>query len=128
LPTGTNFHTMMSVNKSKVRVSVLVQNTQGIMALFCLVMIGLIGGVYLFMLNHMAFRGYVLQKEVESQKSLETQLSTLETKIAKIEAQEYLNKSRTIKNFATYQKPHFFVQKNSFTAQKLMKDQQPAEL
>lgn len=123
-----NFHTMMSVSKSKVRVSVLVQNTQGIMALFCFVVIGLIGGLYLFMMNHMAFRGYVLQKEVESQRSLETQLSALENNIAKSEAREYLQKNRIIKQFATYEKPMFFVKKDTFTAQKPVKTAQKSEL
>lgn len=119
---------MVIVNKSKVRVSVLVRNTQGIMALFFLVVIGLVGGVYLFIQNHMAFRGYVLQKEVESQKLLEAELSILETQIAKIEAQDFLHKNRTIKQFLTYDKPQFFVKKDSFTAQSPVEIIPPSEL
>lgn len=119
---------MVIVNKSKVRVSVLVRNTQGIMILFLLLVVGLVGGIYLFILNHMAFRGYVLQKQVESQKTLEAELSILETQIAKIEARDFLKKNKQIKQFATYDKPQFFVQKDSFTAQKPIEISAASEL
>lgn len=96
----------------------MVQSTQGMAVLFFLLVIGLVGGLYLFTMNHMAFHGYVLQKQIEQQKDLNTELSILETKIAKIETQEFLVKNKFIKDFPAYEKPQFFVQKDSFTAQK----------
>jgi hypothetical protein len=116
------------VKQSKIRVSVLVKNTQGVIAVFLLAIVGSIGGVYLFILNHVAFRGYVLQKQVEEFKSLETQLSTLETTIAKIEAQEFLQKNRMIKSFDTYDTPQFFVQKDVFTAKETLRENFHSEL
>ena len=106
----------------------LVENTQGIIAIFLLAVVASVGGIYLFLLNHVAFRGYVLQKQVEELKSLETQLSTIETTIAKIESQEYLHKKNIIKSFDTYDTPQFFVKKDIFTAKETLRKNFHSEL
>ena len=77
----------------------------------------LLGGIALFVLNHVALRGYVFQVEAEKREALLNDIAILETKIAGIESRFSLKKSNTTKSMVTRNNGYIFVEPETKTAQ-----------
>ena len=76
-----------------------------------------LGGVSLFVLNHMALRGYAFQKEAEKREVLLNKISIIETKIAGIESRYTLKKSKDTKSMVAQNNRYLYVENEIKTAQ-----------
>lgn len=77
-----------------------------------------IGMVYLFFLNQVSMRGYVLNKELQKNDVITSEKSQLVAQIARMETREYLSKKDYAKVMVQRESSQYFVRRDKFTAQK----------
>jgi len=102
--------------KNRVRLSVLALQTKNMLFYLLLGIAISITAVYLFTLNHIAFRGYVLQKEAETGLELLEEISYIETKIARIQTRETLEKAINYYPLVPRERERFIRIEPNFTA------------
>lgn len=93
LESGRERNTIADVErKNRTRLSVVAVQTKN-MLLYLLVGIAVVlGAIYLFLMNHIAFQGYVFQNQSDRNQELLGEVSYLDTKIARIQTAENLEK------------------------------------
>lgn len=104
--------------KRKLTLSKLFEHTQRLYVYLVGSVIICLGAFYLFMLNGVAMRGYVLTVEASEQQSLLQEIQLLDAAIAKRQSREYLTESKDVKFMATKETPRYVTVQQTYTAQK----------
>lgn len=103
--------------KRKITLSKLFENTQRLYVYLVGSVIICLGAFYLFMLNGVAMRGYVLTVEASEQQSLLADIQLLDAVIAKKQAREYLKESKEIKQLIAKESANYVPVQATYTAQ-----------
>lgn len=102
--------------RKRVRLSVVAKRTQTMLLYLLLGVVVFLGAVYLFFLNHVAFRGIVLQKEAQKNMELLTEMSHIDSKIASIQTREKLEKVLETRPMIERGRSEFMILTPNFTA------------
>ena len=107
---------MAVVKPRKTRLSVIALQTHHTLVALLFLVALVLGAIYLFLLNHVAFRGYVLQQEMQQNAQLAESAEILDMRISKAQAQEFLAKGKPYKSLVVQNRPRFVVLKPNLTA------------
>ncbi len=105
--------------QKRIKLSFVVARTHRLLT-YSLMLLGcILGSLYLFGMNSVAMKGYVLTKIIQENKTLTSEIEQLDAQISQFETREYLEKSSE-DSYMVYhnQQRQFLVLKDVFTAQK----------
>lgn len=108
----------MSQNKKRIQLSFLVKRTDRLLKVSLYAVIIFLGSFYLFGMNQVAMRGYLLTKEAQKAQEIVKDLESLESLITQLETKDYLVKQSDTSFMVYNDERQFLVYKERYTAQK----------
>ncbi len=109
---------MNSHSEKRIQLSFLIQKTNTLLTTYLSIITLILGFLYLFGLNTVAMRGYILTQEAYKSQVIAQELERLDSQITALDTKEFLTK-KTEASFMVYNnKKDFLVYKAHYTAQK----------